>query len=188
MTLTPARLLAWAERLEATVTPYDGPPNESDLLDIAREMREAAGEDARESTGVPDVGASAVVGKNLSPAEAPCEPALAPASARDVAHKLSNMFRERGQYAMAPHSAHPPPAEPELWGVWCITSGQWSSIRDDNVCRDCTERTARRLSVPGMHYEARPIPRGAPMSDPSPLPTEAGHYELTPTGWREVKR
>jgi hypothetical protein len=55
MTLTPARLLAWAQGLESTVTPYDGPPNESDLLDIARELREAAGEDARESTGVPDV-------------------------------------------------------------------------------------------------------------------------------------
>jgi hypothetical protein len=35
----------------------------------------------------------------------------------------------------------------------------------------------------GWTYEAREI------REPAPLPTEAGHYELTPSGeWRKVER
>jgi hypothetical protein len=60
----PARLLAWAERLDAS----GNRPQDRDA--VARELREAAGEDRGEATAKSVVPA-------LSPAEAPCEPALA---------------------------------------------------------------------------------------------------------------
>jgi hypothetical protein len=99
--ISPARLLAWAERLEANQSYSDR------VHEVARELREAAGEEERRATISPSPCPScgsyvlcngrcgcarragedarerdataqrAASGTNLSPAEAPCEPALA---------------------------------------------------------------------------------------------------------------
>jgi hypothetical protein len=143
MTLTPAQLRAWAERLEGLSEDFDT------VRAVIREMREAAGEGAREQTGVRDGRTSAVVDSNLSPAEAPCEPALSPA-----------------------------PAEPELWGVWYWlgrpeygawlrrdVGGEWSGTEEEARAKILAMGFAVRA---GWHYEAREI------REPALLPAETG--------------
>jgi hypothetical protein len=126
-----------------------------------------------------------------SPVEAPCEPALAPALTFEEA---------RDAEAARLRTRSPAPAEPELWGVWCVRNGLpgfWRLSGDLQKRIEVPEAQARLVARlandphentharDGWRYEARPIPR----TQPSPLPTEAGHYELTPSGeWRAVER
>src|ERR1700677_2544133 len=139
-----------------------GPPPVS-MLAVAAE------EDARESTGVPDVGASAVVGKNLSPAEAPCEPALSSPPAepelygRFLAdhHEPTRCVLPKGHAPVCDAVA----AEPELWGVWCepleVNVAGWYRFPNGRRLESPLKPLMLGLDqLPGWRYEARPIPRG----------------------------
>jgi hypothetical protein len=152
MTITPARLLAWAERLDAS----GNRPQDRDA--VAREMREAAGEDRGEATAKSVVPA-------LSPAEAPCEPALTCPDCESscVEICLRHSMLARGYTQEDVDSVAPAPAEPELWGVWCENVGMahWAYVSP--MTKQAAIKRAGLMGLRETHgwrYEARPIPRG----------------------------
>jgi hypothetical protein len=275
MTLTTARLRAWAERLDFYARHLlPGDFRREQFETIAREMREAAGEEEPYCDVCGESGASLrtpvevcrdcydlardpsffatyvqpkAAGEDaredgapkgdvvrLSPAEAPCEPAISTHSCNQPElcgrfladhHEPTRCVLPKGHAPVCSSVT----AEPELWGVWCVRNGLpgfWRLSGDLQKRIEVPEAQARLVARlandphentharDGWRYEARPIPRGngreatraefraqaakagpppvsmlAVEANTSPLPTEAGHYELTPSGeWRKVER
>jgi hypothetical protein len=229
MTLTPAQLRAWAERLEKYSSGYV-----RELSLMAREMREAAGEEeplrCPKHAIKPEVndGCGTITCQECirimradfqAQAAKPCGRFLADH------HEPTKCVLPKGHGPVCSSVA----TSPELWGVWCVRNGLpgfWRLSGDLQKRIEVPEAQARLVARlandphentharDGWRYEARPIPRGkdreatraafraqaekagpSPVSmlaveaNPSTLPTEAGHYGLTPSGeWRKVER